>query len=318
MKTIENLWAHLALLTVNLIYGANYVLAKDIMPDYLLPNGLILIRVAGATLLFWIVRLFIWEKVNRKDLILIAFCALFGVSLNQLFFFNGLNLTSPINSSIIMTSNPIMVVILAFFLLKERIQPLKITGVIVGTFGAVWLILLGNPHGSGTSSILGDIYIFINSLTYALYLVLVKPLMSKYKPITVITLVFTFGLGYIMLYPPVWTELRLVDFSAIPSFIYWEIAFVIVAVTFLAYLLNIFALKIVSPSIASSYIYLQPVFAGVFAWLFMSWLKADYVQDITLEKVFCSLLIALGVYLISVSLKNRKDWSNKSNHRKNP
>jgi len=306
MKTIENLWAHLALLTVNLIYGANYVLAKDIMPDYILPNGLILIRVAGATLLFWIVRLFIWEKVNRKDLILIAFCALFGVSLNQLFFFNGLNLTSPINSSIIMTSNPIMVVILAFFLLKERIQPLKITGVIVGTFGAVWLILLGNPHGSGTSSILGDIYIFINSLTYALYLVLVKPLMSKYKPITVITLVFTFGLGYIMLYPPVWTELRLVDFSAIPSFIYWEIAFVIVAVTFLAYLLNIFALKIVSPSIASSYIYLQPVFAGVFAWLFMSWLKADYVQDITLEKVFCSLLIALGVYLISVSSKKQK------------
>lgn len=306
MKTIENLWAHLALLTVNLIYGANYVLAKDIMPDYILPNGLILIRVAGATLLFWIVRLFIWEKVNRKDLILIAFCALFGVSLNQLFFFNGLNLTSPINSSIIMTSNPIMVVILAFFLLKERIQPLKITGVIVGTFGAVWLILLGNPHDSGTSSILGDIYIFINSLTYALYLVLVKPLMSKYKPITVITLVFTFGLGYIMLYPPVWTELRLVDFSAIPAFIYWEIAFVIVAVTFLAYLLNIFALKIVSPSIASSYIYLQPVFAGVFAWLFMSWLKADYVQDITLEKVFCSLLIALGVYLISVSSKKQK------------
>ncbi|GAA0874784.1 DMT family transporter [Wandonia haliotis] len=306
MKTIENLWAHLALLTVNLIYGANYVLAKDIMPDYILPNGLILIRVAGATLLLWIVRLFIWEKVNRKDLILIAFCALFGVSLNQLFFFNGLNLTSPINSSIIMTSNPIMVVILAFFLLKERIQPLKITGVIVGTFGAVWLILLGNPHGSGTSSILGDIYIFINSLTYALYLVLVKPLMSKYKPITVITLVFTFGLGYIMLYPPVWTELRLVDFSAIPAFIYWEIAFVIVAVTFLAYLLNIFALKIVSPSIASSYIYLQPVFAGVFAWLFMSWLKADYVQDITLEKVFCSLLIALGVYLISVSSKKQK------------
>lgn len=306
MKTIENLWAHLALLTVNLIYGANYVLAKDIMPDYILPNGLILIRVAGATLLFWIVRLFIWEKVNRKDLILIAFCALFGVSLNQLFFFNGLNLTSPINSSIIMTSNPIMVVILAFFLLKERIQPLKITGVIVGTFGAVWLILLGNPHGSGTSSILGDIYIFINSLTYALYLVLVKPLMSKYKPITVITLVFTFGLGYIMLYPPVWTELRLVDFSSIPAFIYWEIAFVIVAVTFLAYLLNIFALKIVSPSIASSYIYLQPVFAGVFAWLFMSWLKADYVQDITLEKVFCSLLIALGVYLISVSSKKQK------------
>jgi drug/metabolite transporter (DMT)-like permease len=97
-----------------------------------------------------------------------------------------------------------------------------------------------------------------------------------------------------------------VHFDQIPAFIYWEIAFVIVAVTFMTYLFNIYALKTVSPSVASSYIYLQPVFAGVFAWLFISWLKTDYVQDITLTKVFCSLLIALGVYLISVSSRRAK------------
>ena len=306
MKEFSQLWAHLALLAVNLIYGANYVLAKDIMPDYILPNGLILIRVAGATILFWIVRFFIWEKVDRKDLGLMALCAIFGVTLNQLFFFNGLNLTSPINSAIIMTSNPIMVVILAFFILRERVLPLKIAGIIVGTAGAVWLILLGNAQQTANTSVIGDVYVFINSLTYALYLVLVKPLMTKYRPITVITLVFSFGLGYIMLYPPVWQELTLVHFDQIPTFIYWEIAFVIVAVTFMTYLFNIYALKTVSPSVASSYIYLQPVFAGVFAWLFISWLKTDYVQDITLTKVFCSLLIALGVYLISVSSRRSR------------
>lgn len=306
MKGFNQLWAHLALLAVNLIYGANYVLAKDIMPDYILPNGLILIRVAGATILFWIVRFFIWEKVKWKDLGLMAICALFGVTLNQLFFFNGLNLTSPINSSIIMTSNPIMVVILAFFILKERILPLKIVGIVVGTIGAVWLIVLAGNQPTTNASMVGDIYILINSLTYALFLVLVKPLMSKYRPITVITIVFTFGLAYIMLYPPVWTELALVDFKNIPTFIYWEIGFVIVGVTFLAYLLNIFALKTVSPSVSSSYIYLQPVFAGVFAWLFLGWVKTDYVQDITLTKVFCSILIASGVYLISVSSRNAR------------
>lgn len=310
MKEFSQLWAHFALLAVNLIYGANYVLAKDIMPDYILPNGLILIRVAGATILFWIVRFFIWEKVDRKDLGLMALCAIFGVTLNQLFFFNGLNLTSPINSAIIMTSNPIMVVILAFFILRERVLPLKIAGIIVGTAGAVWLILLGNAQQTANTSVIGDVYIFINSLTYALYLVLVKPLMTKYRPITVITLVFSFGLGYIMLYPPVWQELTLVHFDQIPAFIYWEIAFVIVAVTFMTYLFNIYALKTVSPSVASSYIYLQPVFAGVFAWMFISWLKTDYVQDITLTKVFCSLLIALGVYLISVSSRRAKRKEN--------
>jgi drug/metabolite transporter (DMT)-like permease len=306
MNSLAVFWAHVALLVVNLIYGANYVLAKDIMPDYVLPNGLIFIRVAGATLLFWLVRMFIWEKVHWRDLGLIALCAVFGVTLNQLFFFNGLNLTSPINSAIIMTSNPIMVVILAFFLLKEPILPLKIAGIVVGTFGATWLILMGADEQSGNTSVIGDIYIFINSLTYALYLVLVKPLMAKYKPITVITLVFSFGLAYIMLYPPVWKELAQVDFDSIPGVIYGEIAFVILGVTFMAYLLNIYALKTVSPSVSSSYIYLQPVFAGVFAWLFVSWVKSDYVQDITLEKVFSAVLIALGVYLISISSRKAK------------
>jgi drug/metabolite transporter (DMT)-like permease len=306
MNNLAVFWAHVALLVVNLIYGANYVLAKDIMPDYVLPNGLIFIRVAGATLLFWLVRIFIWENVHWRDLGLIALCAVFGVTLNQLFFFNGLNLTSPINSAIIMTSNPIMVVILAFFLLKEPILPLKIAGIVVGTFGATWLILMGAGEQSANTSVIGDIYIFINSLTYALYLVLVKPLMAKYKPITVITLVFSFGLAYIMLYPPVWKELAQVDFGSIPGFIYGEIAFVIIGVTFMTYLLNIYALKTVSPSVSSSYIYLQPVFAGVFAWLFVSWVKADYVQDITLEKVFSAVLIALGVYLISASSRRAK------------
>jgi drug/metabolite transporter (DMT)-like permease len=306
MSKFKSLSAHFALLTVNLIYGANYVIAKDIMPDYILPNGLILIRVAGATLLFWIIRLFVWEKVHRKDLGLMALCALFGVALNQLFFFNGLNLTSPINSAIIMTSNPIMVVLLAFFFLKERIVPLKIIGILVGAFGAVWLIVIGNTDTTGSHSLLGDVFIFINSLTYALYLVLVKPLMLKYKPITVITCVFTFGLSYILFFPPVWVELAQIDVVNLPGYIYGEIIFVIVGVTFLAYLLNIFALKTVSPAVSSSYIYLQPVFAGIFAWLFLTWVKADYVQDITFTKVLCSLMIAFGVYLISRSSRKSK------------
>lgn len=296
--------AHLALIAVNLIYGLNYVVAKDIMPDHILPNALIWIRVSGATLLFWSVYLFYREKVLLRDLLYMALCAVFGVTLNQLFFFNGLNQTSPINAAIIMTSNPILATIIAAILLKERLAWLRIFGVILGFAAAVVMITSGNQAEFGTASIRGDVFVLINSATYALYLVMAKPLMTKYKPITVITMVFTFGLIFISSWPPVWKEMSLIQWESIPGKVYWEIGFVIFGVTFLTYLFNIFALKYVSPTVSSTYIYSQPVFAGIFAWMLISFLGKDYAQDITWVKVACALVIAFSVWLVGRKKKS--------------
>ncbi len=290
--------AHIALIAVNLIYGLNYVVAKDIMPEYILPNALIWIRVSGATVLFWAVYLFYRERVAWLDLLYMALCAVFGVSLNQLFFFNGLNLTSPINAAIIMTSNPILATIVAAILLKERLAFLRIFGVFLGAAAAVFMITSGSEAHFGASSMRGDVFVLINSATYALYLVMAKPLMQKYKPITVITMVFTFGLIFISSWPPVWSEMQLVEWSGIPTKIYAEIGFVIFGVTFLTYLFNIFALKHVSPTVSSTYIYSQPVFAAFFAWLLLSFLGKDYVQDITWVKVVCAGVIAFSVWFV--------------------
>lgn len=290
--------AHLALVAVNLIYGMNYVIAKDIMPAHLSPNALIWVRVLGATVLFWSVNVFYRERVALRDMAYMGMCALFGVTLNQLFFFNGLNLTSPINASIIMTSNPILATILGAIILKERLASWRIFGVFLGAAAALVMITSGKEQAFGSSSIQGDLYVLINSLTYALYLVLAKPLMLKYKPITVITWVFTFGIVFISFWPPVWSEMALVQWNTIPGYVYAEIFFVIFAVTFLTYLFNIFALKYVSPTVSSTYIYSQPVFAAFFAWLLMSYLQRDYVSDITATKVLCALVIAFSVWLV--------------------
>lgn len=290
--------AHIALIAVNLIYGLNYVVAKDIMPEYILPNALIWIRVSGATLLFWIVYLFYRERVAKKDLFYMALCAVFGVTLNQLFFFNGLNLTSPINAAIIMTSNPILATIIAAILLKERLAYWRIIGVFLGAAAAVLMIISDNQAQFGNTNIRGDFFVLINSATYALYLVLAKPLMAKYKPITVITMVFSFGLIFITMWPPVWSEMSLIEWPTIPAKIYLEIGFVIFGVTFLTYLFNIFSLKHVSPTVSSTYIYSQPVFAAFFAWLLLSFLGKDYVQDITWVKLACAALIAFSVWLV--------------------
>ena len=271
------------------------------MPDYLKPSAFIFLRALGASVLFWIVKLlFIREKVARKDLLLLALCGFFGVAVNQLFFFNGLSLTSSINSGIIMTVNPILVVILSYFILKEAITWRKSVGIALGATGAILLTLAGK---SGIDdSPLGDLFIFINAASYAVYLVLVKPLMQRYRPLTVITYVFSFGLLYVTLFPPTLMQLGETDFTAIPTDVYYTIAFVIVGVTFLTYLLTVYGLKHLSPSVSSAYIYLQPVLVMFFAVFFsaIGWVE-DKTDTITLEKVLYMILIFIGVYLTSSS-----------------
>jgi drug/metabolite transporter (DMT)-like permease len=291
--------AHGALFLVNTLYAASHVIAKGVMPDYLTPNVFILLRVVGATVLFWL----IWllgkrEVIAKKDIPLVALCALFGVAINQLFFFHGLNLSSSINSGIIMATNPMLVVVLSYFLLKEAISWKRTTGILIGAIGAMLLTLKGGT-GKG-DSVLGDTFLFINALSYAFYLVLVKPLMKSYSPLTVITYVFSFGMLYVLMFPPTITDLSQTDFSRIPTSAWGIILYVIVGVTFLTYLLTVYGLKYVSPSVSSVYIYIQPVLVIVFTFLFFFLGMVDFTQTITAEKVMYMLMIFFGVYLASV------------------
>jgi drug/metabolite transporter (DMT)-like permease len=293
--------AHLALFALNAIYGANHLLAKGVTPDYLGPNGFILLRGGITTVLFLIIFFgFIREKVDKKDLPRLAITGLFGVCLNQLFFFNGLALTSPMNVGIIMTSTPILVVILSYFILKEKITKLKAIGVFIGAVGAIALTTVGKQPEFDSS--LGDMYIFINALSFGLYLVLVKPLMNKYKPMTVITYNFIFGFIFIMMYPKVWTDFAAADFSAFPLDIWAKTAYIIIGATFFTYLLNTFALKHVSPSVSGSYIYTQPILVMLFTFLFayIGWTE-DFIGAISLEKIAYMFMIFAGVFMISRS-----------------
>ena len=302
----DNLKAHVALFLVNVLYGAGHLLAKGVMPQFLSPPVFIFLRVSGAVLFFWVLSLFIKKiKITRADLPRFLACGLFGVALNQMFFFHGLNLSSSINSGIIMSMNPIMVAVLSFFLLKEKPSYLRSIGVLIGAIGAILLTLKGSVQAG--ESTLGDIFLFINAISYAFYLVLVKPLMLKYAPITVITWVFTFGLLFICLYPPTIQELVQTSFSGFPNAIYIKIAYIILGVTFLTYLLTIYGLKFLSATVSSSYIYFQPVLVILFAFLFsyIGW-SEDYTDTITLQKLGYMLLIFVGVYLTSRTSKKRQ------------
>jgi drug/metabolite transporter (DMT)-like permease len=290
--------AHLILVLVNIIYAANYLVAKGIMPDYIGPSGFIFYRVTGAVILFFIIKTRIKEKIDKKDWIKLALAGLFGVAINQLLFFNGLNLTSPINASIIMTSNPIMVLVISSVLLGDKITTSKLFGIIIGGAGAVLLLISTKGQSSGHASFWGDLMVFINAMSYGIYLVIAKPLLKKYNPITVITWVFFFG--WIFVTPISIHQATEVNWADMPVNIIWGVIYVVIFTTFLVYLLNVYALKIVSPAVASTYIYLQPVLAGLFAYLYdyFSNNTEGYSDDITWFKVFTTLMIFFGVYLV--------------------
>jgi drug/metabolite transporter (DMT)-like permease len=281
--------SHLALLATNLIYALNYFIAKDLMPHIIKPSGFVLLRVIGALLLFGISGLFIKEKVQKTDHQKLFICAIFGVVINQIFFFKGLSLTSPVNASIIMISNPIMVVLLSVWILKESISLRIISGVFMGAFGSA-LLISGKTNTDTLSDTFGDLMILLNAFSYALYLVMVKPLMKKYTAVTVMKWVFLYGAVFIT--PLGFNQVIEINWQNFNTVIWQALFFVIVFTTFIAYLLNTYALKKISPSVVSSYIYLQPLITSVIS----LYLQYDYITSL---KIISALLIIAGVYLVS-------------------
>ena len=279
---------HSALLTVGLIYGANYSIAKLLMPDFIDPYGIIVIRVVVGTMLFWIIDgINGGEKIQyKRDYLHFAFLAIFGVALNQLMFFKGLSLTNPISASVIMTTSPITVMIVSYFVLHERITSKKVVGIILGA-----LLLIGADGFSfDNETFLGNFLVLINATSFSFYLVKVKPTMMRYKTLTVVKWIFFFG--SFMVIPFGLGDLLEVNWSGFTNEAWLALIYVVVGTTFLAYLLNAWALNFVNPTLVGYYIYLQPVFSTVIAVVF----RGDVL---TFTELVYTLIIFIGVFLVS-------------------
>ena len=250
----------LAALGAAIIYGLNHTIAKNVMPTYITPFGFILLRVLGAAILFWLVSFFIKpEKIQKKDWPRLIACSFLGMVINMLAFFKGLELSTPVNSSVIITISPIIVFIFSAILLKEKIQFLKTIGIISGFIGAIILVLYTSKTGINAPNIpLGNVLFILNSFAYGLYLVLVKPLIEKYNIITLLKWLFL--LAIFLNLPVTFNEFTSVKWADLPiKNAVLPMLFVVVGTTFCTSLFNAYALRTLSPSTVSSFIYLQPI-----------------------------------------------------------
>lgn len=294
-KSRVKTWAHLSLLAANIIYGLNYSIAKAVMPDHIKPFALVSVRSISAAALFWITSLFIpKEPVNRKDLLFLFGCSFFGVVINQTLFLVGLDMTTPVNSSIILSTNPIFAFVFAALILKERITFLKGTGLAIGLSGVLLLILQNGVPDLGSSTFLGDIFSMINTISWAFYTVIIKRMLEKYHPVTVMKWTFLFGM--LTNIPAGYHQWSTMDWSSIPLIAWLQICFVIVGATYLGYLLITFGLRRLSPTIVSTYTYTQPIIAAYLATL----MGQDHID---LIMIVSALLIFAGVFVVSFQKK---------------
>ena len=289
---IKRNYAYIAATLVSIIYGVTFTVAKDVMPEFVLPFGFILLRVAGSAVLFWSISfLGPKEKIEPKDFPRIAAAAFFGVALNMLTFFKGLSYTSPIMGAVLMCTTPMIVLVLSAILLRERLSSKKTIGLILGLIGTAVLILYGKSMHNAPKVSLGNLLVFINAVSYGFYLIIVKKLMNKYNAFTFVKWIYTFGL--LMVFPFGWAEFQSIAWPFIPLGIYYKIGFIVVFSTFLTYLLNLISMRELKPTTVAVFIYLQPLFASVFA----IGLGKD---EISAVKGIAAVLIFTGVYLVTI------------------
>lgn len=289
----HTLGGHAAMLVANVIWGfmapvSKYVMNFESVSSFAVTG----FRVAGACVLFWISSIFLKnEKVERKDKIRLLFASMLAVMFNQGLFVTGVSMTSPVDASVITTFLPVITMVISAVILSEPITFLKVGGIVLGISGALILVLTAAASNSG-SNIWGDICCICAQFSFAFYVVLFKDLVAKYSPITVMKWMFLFAT--LIFVPFLLPDMAAVDYSTLPSTVYWGIVQVVVGGTFICYFLIPVGQHRLRPTVVVMYNYVQPLVATSAA-------LAVGMDTFSLWKVLAAVLIFAGVFTVTQS-----------------
>ncbi len=286
---------HLAAFTAYLIFGINVIVCKDLMGGGLIsPIAIFTLRSIGAGLLFWILSIFLpAEKVEPRDYLKIFAASFTGYFVTQMTFLVAIPDVTPMHCSIISSMTPIYTMFIAAIVLKEPLSWQKAGGVAVSLAGILYLIFNNASSGGAVESKMsGILLMFLNSLSFAMYLGIFKPVISKYSVVTFMKWIFLFS--FLMSLPFSCREVASIEWAAIPSIQLWELAYLIICATFIAYFLIPLGQKRIRPTLVSMYSYIQPIIATVISCIIG-------MDILTWQKVLAALLVFTGVFIVSRS-----------------
>ena len=307
MPKLTKSYGHLAILGANLIFGFNASFSKAVLLE-MDPHLLTLFRVMGACILFWSVSLFTKkERISWRDLLLMLGASLFGIVINQFCYLEGLSRTGVINSATISTQTPIITMLLAAIILREPITWKKAIGVFIGMCGALLLVLQNGLDFRG-AELDGMLFCFTSSISFALYLTLFRHLIERHSPITLMKWMFLYAsiIGSVVYHK----ELISFNPTAISPQLWWRIAYVVVAATFIAYILIPISQRVLRPTTISMYSYLQPIIATLSA-------IAMGLDVLNFSKIIAICLVFIGVYMVTMSKSKQQLEAERALHHHN-
>jgi drug/metabolite transporter (DMT)-like permease len=296
MKSSTNISGHIACFTAYAIFGVNIIVCKDLTSGHLIsPIGIFTLRSLGAGLMFWILSLFLpAEKVEKKDYLKILAAAFLGYFVTQLTFLVAIPDVTPMHCSIISSMSPIYTMFIAAVVLKEPLSWKKAGGVVLSLCGILFLIFnnASGTSGASESKLSGIFLMFLNSLSFSLYLGIFKPVIAKYSVVTFMKWIFLFSA--LMSIPLSFREVVSLEWTKIPSVQMWELGFLIVFATFVSYFLIPFGQKRIRPTLVSMYSYIQPIIATIISIILC-------MDILTWQKLMAALMVFAGVFIVSRS-----------------
>lgn len=287
------------ILLANLFFAINMPVSRELTPEWINPFGLSLFRISFAFISFLILSLFIKDTSDGftiKEHLILILAGLMGTAANQLSFLAGLSMTSPVDASLIITITPIITMLFAAVIIKEPISFKKASGVMIGMSGAAIILYTARyGHFEQSGTLKGNLVVLISCFVYALYLVIIRPLMAKHSPVHIMK--WTFLYGVVIALPFTYDKIQINPGASITEWI--QLGYALVFGTFTAYLLVAFSLKLLRPTTVSMFNYIQPLIASSIA--------IAFGQDVlNWTKPVSALLIFIGVYLVITS-KSRAD-----------
>ncbi len=302
MAKIRELTGHLMALGAILIYSFNTNFMKVIMPVHIEPEGLVVLRCAFGTIGFWLIGLFIAPqtspKPGRKDILMMMLGGVLGMGANLLLYLRGLSMTGPVDAFVIRTVQPIIVILLAVIFLHATFNKYKALGILLGLAGTIYVSVM--PHeGKVHDSFGGDMLVFLSSVSYAFYLILIKPYTTKFNSLYVMKwmslaafiISLPFGIRQLVMAP--------LFHEPTATHVWLEMGYILIFATLIGYFLNLKALNYITPFVESVYIYLLPI-TGAAVSIGMGLQKFSWHDPIALA------LIIAGFILINLKKKGKK------------
>lgn len=294
MNSSSTLRIHLALLFVSAVFGINSVTSKIALKE-IDPMALVCIRIfIAAVILFALHRIFIKERIQSfRDYIKLAFFSIFGIIINQTLFLKGLSLTTAINATVLVTTIPVVTIVIALIMGREKASFRKIFGSLLSFVGVI--LLLGTERiDLNNQFFVGNVLVFVNAVSFGVYLVISKDILKRYHPATVTTWTFIFGALGVM---PFGLEPAIhLPYAEISTTVWLCVAFLILFSSVIVYYINSWALQRTTSSTVAVYIYVQPIVATIVS----TWTLGEKLTGPT---VFAALLIFAGVFIVSLKMR---------------